>query len=157
MTTQVEVKESNIAKRDELRDKMDMFEGAMFKHPDAKFGDDACPLKHTFADGCYIREITMPKGMILTSKIHKYRHPIFIIKGECTVITDDKSVKIKAPYWGMTEPMTKRVLYIHEETVWVTVHGTKKTDLDEIEKEIILPAFEEIENKKGGKKCLSLP
>ena len=51
------------------------FEERLSKVPGAKTGDAIAPLKHTFLDGSYMRQITMPKGMLLTSKIHKIRHP----------------------------------------------------------------------------------
>lgn len=117
--------------------------GAM---PEAVFGDEACPLKHSFGDGLYIREITMPKGMLLTSKIHKHTHPYFVLKGDVSVLTDEGVVRIKAPFSGMTKPGTKRVLYMHEETVWTTVHlnTNNTTDLKEIEEEVIAKSFEDI-------------
>ena len=106
--------------------------------------DKMCPLKHTFVDGAYIREIFMPKGTLLTSKIHKICHPYFVMKGECSVLTDEGVVRIKAPYSGVTQPGTKRVLYMHEDTVWITVHVTKHKDLEMIEEEIIAKSFDEI-------------
>ena len=50
----------NVSKQD-MRNKIMEFENRLAKVPGAKSGDDCCPLKHTFADGCYIREITMPR------------------------------------------------------------------------------------------------
>lgn len=121
--------------------------------------DKLCPLKHTFVDGAYVREIFMPKGTLLTSKIHKIKHPYFIMQGKCSVLTDKGVQHIQAPYHGITEPGTKRVLYIHEDTIWITVHVTKETDLKKIEEQIIAKNFNEVEisNKdmlqlKGGLK-----
>jgi len=105
---------------------------------------DCFPLKHTFVDGAYVREITMPKGAILTSKIHKVCHPYFILKGEVSVLTENGVERIKAPHSGVTPAGTKRILYIHEETVWTTVHVTKEKDLDKIEEEVIANSFEEV-------------
>lgn len=102
------------------------------------------PLKHTFVDGAYVREIFMPKGTLLTSKIHKVCHPYFIMKGECSVLTDEGVVRLKAPYQGITKPGTKRILYIHEDCTWITIHVTKEKNLDKIEKEIIADNFDEI-------------
>jgi len=127
-----------------VRKGLSKLEQFMAKLPGAKFGDEIAPLKHTFADGCYIREITMPKGMLLTSKIHKIKHPYFILKGDCSVLTETGVVRLKAPFHGITMPGTKRLLYIHEETVWVTVHVTRKTDLKEIEKDIVAKTYEEL-------------
>ena len=110
----------------------------------AIFGDDAAPLTHTFGDGLYIREITMPKGMLVTSKLHKTTHPYFVLKGDVSVETETGTVRIKAPYWGITKAGTKRILYIHEETIWVTVHATQETDLEKIEKEIIADNYNDL-------------
>lgn len=132
-------------------------ETAISTLPGAVFGDSGCPLRHSYADGCYIREIFMKKDMLLTSKIHKKQHPYFVLSGDVSVYTDKGVVRIKAPYYGITEPGTKRVLYTHEDTVWVTVHVTDKKDLKDIEDEIIAKTFEEvpiIENKEKEKLCL---
>lgn len=124
-------------------------ESAIAQMPGAKFGDDTCPLKHSFADGIYIREITMPKGMLISSKIHKTNSPYFVLKGELTVITGAGQVRIKAPAWGITEAGTKRILYIHDETIWITVHATSETCLKKIEDEIIAKSYDELpENVK---------
>lgn len=112
--------------------------------PNARFGDDTCPLVHSFADGLYIREIFMPKGMLISSKLHKTNSPYFVLEGVLSVITDEGEVLIKAPYWGITKVGTKRILYIHEDTRWITVHATHKTDLQEIEDEIIAKSYDEL-------------
>lgn len=118
-------------------------EEAMLKVPGAMIGD-CCPLKHTFVDGAYVRQITMPKGMLLTSKIHKICHPYFVLKGDVSVLTEEGVVRIKAPHSGITKPGTKRLLYMHEETVWTTVHVTNETDLEKIEEEIIAKTFADV-------------
>ncbi len=132
----------------EVRKAILEFEKGMSKVPGVKFGDDVAPLKHTFTDGLYVREITMPKGMILTSKIHKTNHPYFVLKGDVSVLTEKGVIRIKAPYSGITKAGTKRVLYIHEETVWTTVHVTKETDLKKIEEQIIAKTFAEIPHEE---------
>ena len=133
------------ATKEKIRGGILEFEDRLSQVPGVTFGDDACPLKHTFVDGAYVREIFMPKGTLLTSKIHKKKHPYFVLKGECSVLTDEGVVRIKAPYHGITEPGTKRVLYIHEDTVWITVHVTEHTDLKKIEEEIIAKNFDEVQ------------
>lgn len=122
-------------------------EEAMFNLPNAVTEDaldKMCPLKHTFVDGMYVREIFMPKGTLIISKIHKYKHPYFVIKGNTSVLTEKGVVRIKAPFAGITERGTKRILYMHEDTVWITVHATDSTDLDIIEDQIIAKTFDKL-------------
>ena len=102
-----------------------------------------CPLKHTFVPGAYIREIFMPKGSMITSKIHKIKHPYFVMSGSCLVMTEKGIFIITAPYQGITEPSTKRLLYMYEDTVWITVHATNETDLEKIEEQIIAKTFDD--------------
>ena len=83
----------------------------------------------------------MPAGQIIISKIHKKLHPYFIMRGKVSILTDDGIQHIQAPYSGITKPGTKRVLYMHEDTVFITVSVTDKTDLKEIEDEVIATDF----------------
>ena len=48
--------------------------------------DKINPLVHNFADGMYIRQITMPAGQIIVSKIHGQTHPYFILEGDVSEI-----------------------------------------------------------------------
>ncbi len=103
------------------------------------------PLKHTYADGLYLREIFMPRGEIVVSKIHKVAHPFFLLKGKISVLSEEGEHLLKAPYYCITPVGTKRMLYTHTDSIVVTVHRTFETDIDKIESEIIAKSFEELE------------
>lgn len=107
---------------------------------------EVCPLKHSFADGCYVRELFMPKGMLFVTKIHKIKHPYFLLKGDCSIVTEDGFKRIQAPFHGVTPAGTKRVIFTHEDTVWVTVHVTKKNNPKEIEEDIIAKTYDDVPN-----------
>jgi hypothetical protein len=95
-----------------------------------------CPLTHRFTPGMYIREIFMPAGSLITSKIHKTEHPFTISKGKVAVSIDGKDwEEFEAPYTGITKPGTRRILYIIEDCVWSTYHvnPSDSQDLEEIE------------------------
>tara|TARA_R100000315_G_scaffold59751_2_gene35765 strand:+ start:4230 stop:4718 length:489 start_codon:yes stop_codon:yes gene_type:complete len=137
-------KEKSLNHINKYREKVLDFEQEILDTGLAYTGEEANkinPLKHSFGDGCYIREIFMPAGQIIVSKIHKKLHPYFIMKGKVSILTDSGVQHIQAPYNGITKPGTKRVLYIHEDTVFITVSVTDKTDLKEIEEEIIAKDF----------------
>lgn len=98
------------------------------------------PPVHRFADGVYSRELLMPKGSLWVSKIHKKQHFAVMVYGDTTVYTEREGKQRLTGYHLMrTEPGTKRALYMHEDTLWVTFHPTQNTDLVEIEREIIEP------------------
>jgi len=111
-----------------------------------KESEELCPVVHSFGDNCYIRQIFMPKGTLLVSKIHKVTHPYFVMTGKASVATEDGVEIIQAPFQGITEAGTKRALYIHEDMVWITVHVTNETDLEKIESEIIAKDFNEYDS-----------
>ena len=109
---------------------------------------EVCPLKHSFVDGAYVREIFLPAGMFFVTKIHKKTHPYFILKGTVSVLIDDKTKVIEAPFSGITQAGTQRIIYTHKDTVWITVHVTNETDLGKIEKEIITEYTHVIQHEK---------
>lgn len=99
------------------------------------------PLVHRFTPGMYIREIHMPAGTLATSKTHKVRHPYTILSGSVSVFIPGNSdlIHIDAPFFGITEAGTRRLLYVHSDCVWITFHPNpgNLTDLDEIERMLI--------------------
>jgi len=126
--------------------------------PGAYIGDsDRCPLKHSFSDGIYVREIFIPAGDILVGKIHKHEHPNFLMSGEVEVFTENDGLQtIKAPCSMISSAGTKRTLRAKTDLVWITVHSnpTNTTDLDELEEEVIANSFLEYDEfrKKEDKK-----
>ena len=117
---------------------------------DDKQSTKVCPLKHTFSDGIYVREIFIPAGMFIVGKIHKHDHPNFLLSGEVTVVTEDGIEDLKGPLSIMSKAGTKRALYAVTDLVWVTVHAnpTNTEDLNELEKEIIAPTYLDYEKFK---------
>jgi len=96
---------------------------------------------HHFSGGLYARELTLPKGSTVIGKIHKHAHLNVVLRGHVTVTTPFGTEDIKGPCIFESKPDTKRAVYAHEETVWLTFHPTDETDVDEIEKQIILPDY----------------
>lgn len=98
-----------------------------------------CPLQHHFTPGLYVRTIFMPKGSLVTSKIHKTEHPFVVHSGSCSVLVEDEEENwrvehIEAPYMGTTKPGTRRALLMHEDTVWSTFHPITEDEQGDVEK-----------------------
>ena len=111
-------------------------------------------LSHEFGDGIYVRECTLPTGMLLTSKIHKTNHPYFILSGRGRVLTEEGVKEIVGPCHGITPAGTKRLIYVLEDMVWCTAHATRHTDLKKIEKQIIAKDFSEFRISDKDKKLI---
>jgi quercetin dioxygenase-like cupin family protein len=95
------------------------------------------PITEYFSEGVYARELFIPKGAVLTGKIHKFTNLNIMISGEISVSTEDGMQRIKAPFVIVSPPGTKRVAYAHEDTRWITVHGTSETDVSKIEQHFV--------------------
>jgi quercetin dioxygenase-like cupin family protein len=130
-----------------IRESLHNLEEMLKQMPNHVIGNNViCPLKHSFAPGIYIREIFIPKGMVIVGKIHKHEHPNFLMSGCVTVITESKGYeKLKAPLSIISPAGTKRAVIAHEDTVWITVHENKhnETDLEKLENFIIAKSFDE--------------
>lgn len=144
-----------------IRNRILDFEAELKKLPGAFLGDNPlCPLKHTFSDGMYIREMFLPKGITIVGKIHKHEHPYFLMKGEVTVVTEHEGKKIlKAPCSMISSAGTKRAIYANKDTVWITVHSNpyNHTNLAELEDMIIAKDFFEYEKSKEEKYINAAP
>jgi len=113
--------------------------------------EDPFPLVHKFADGMYIRQLTVPPQTLTVTKIHKQTHPFFLLKGTISILTEEGVKKFTAPYSGITKAGTKRIIWHHDEVVFITVHSTQEIDLDKIEDEIIAKDFDEIDELEKSK------
>ena len=132
-----------IRKKQEYREKITDLHNQMVEGG-AIVGDELHemnPVKHTFAGGCYVREIFNPAGLILVTKIHKKEHPFFLMKGKMSILTEDGVKTIKAPYNGVTPPGTKRAIFTHEDCVFITVHATDRVTPEEVEEDVIAKDF----------------
>jgi hypothetical protein len=102
-------------------------------------------IEHFFAPGVYVRQMKIPKDMVVVGKIHKTRHVSIISCGHVTVTTESGMEDIHGPHTFINEPGDKRAVYAHEDTIWTTVHPTCETDLAKIEREVIANDYMELE------------
>lgn len=132
-------------RRKSFREKMTKLQSDMMSSDEILKGDDLHeynPVKHAFADGLYIREIFNPAGQVLLTKVHKKQHTFFLLKGKMSIVTENGVKTIEAPYNGITEPDTKRLIYTHTDCIFTTVHATDLKNVDEIEKEVVSDNYE---------------
>ncbi len=99
---------------------------------------DFFPLKHSFADGVYMREFFSPKGYFMVTKLHREAYISWLVNGEVTVMTEQGGVKMKGPRIINSPAGAKRIIYAHEDFTWITVHPnpTNSTNIEELEARI---------------------
>lgn len=100
------------------------------------------PIKHTFADGLYIREMTSPANQFLITKVHNKENAFFLMKGKMSIITEDGVQTIEAPYSGITGVNTKRLIYTHTDCIFTTVHAAESQDIEELEATLVSDNYE---------------
>jgi hypothetical protein len=109
------------------------------EHELKKFSQVEVRTRHYFAQGLYAREILIPKGMLLTGRVHRFEHLNIVSQGDITVWTEEGMKRIQAPHTLVSKPGCKRVGLAHEDTVWTTVHSCMETDLERIEAHLLEP------------------
>lgn len=117
---------------DRMREKVNQAEAIMKTLPQVEM-----PEKHHFSQGLYARELFIPKDTVLTGKIHKYPQLNVLMSGDISVLTEDGVKRVKPPFLVVSPAGTKRIAYAHEDTIWLTIHGTEENDLEKIEQHFI--------------------
>lgn len=110
---------------------------------------DQLPVKHYFATGIYLRELHMPKGLVVIGHKHREDTVNILLKGSLALIENGELVCRKAPYTYVSPAGHRKAAYILEDVIWQNVHPSHETDLDKlearfIEKSAALQTFETI-------------
>jgi len=141
-------KEIKLSNREKILDFQSMLvdnadEVNIVTHQDSKL----FPLKHTFADGIYVRQMSMNTGTVVVGAIHKHLHVWFLLTGHISVATEENIEDYVAPCYVVATPGTKRVIYANEESIFVNIHKnpTNSQDIEWLEKEIVAKDFKEYE------------
>ena len=99
-----------------------------------------CPVKHHFAPGVYLREIFMPAGTIVIGKIHRTEHFNIVVSGLCSIVHEDgRHEYLRGPMTFVSKAGVQKLLFIHEDTIWKTVHPTDETSVEVLEQILIEP------------------
>ena len=94
---------------------------------------------HYFSDGMYCRKVFRPAGTVIVGKVHLKDHFFLCAQGEIIAWTEKGMKKLCAGDIIASKAGTKRVTYAVTDAIGVTFHKTDKTDLNEIEAELIEP------------------
>lgn len=85
----------------------------------------------------YTRSIFLPAGSLITTRVHLYEHPFVVSMGAVSVWSDEKGWQfIEGVHIGVTAAGTRRILYVHKDTIWTSFHVVKESDPDKIVDEV---------------------
>jgi hypothetical protein len=94
------------------------------------------PTTHYFSPGIYAREMFIPAGTVLTGAVHKTEHLVQFV-GDITVLTDGGMQRLTGRHTFVSKPGAKRVGYAHADTWCTGFFATDKTDIEELENDLV--------------------
>ncbi len=100
---------------------------------------DEIPITHEFADQIYIRKMIMQPQQMVLGAVHKQEHLWFLLKGKVTIQESGETLDHIAPCYTISKPGAQRVIYAHEESVFINVHKNPDNiiNIKELEKQIV--------------------
>jgi hypothetical protein len=116
------------------REQIESLQAQMVTMPQAELVTE-----HQFSPGMYMRKLFRPAGTLIVGKVHKEPHFFLCAKGEIIAWTESGMKRLQAGDVIESKPGTKRVTLAVTDAIGITIHRTDKTDLDEIEAELIEP------------------
>jgi hypothetical protein len=94
-------------------------------------------------DGLYVRELLLPAGSFVLSRVHKRSLVNIISKGRVIVIDSNGRNEYTAPHTFISGAGTQRLVFAPEETVWNTAHVTEVQDPDELVDDLTFDNYDE--------------
>jgi hypothetical protein len=105
------------------------------------------PAQHYHLEGVYCRSLFIPKGCLLTGKIHNHESIGILAQGTLRITNGETSTVVTAPYITVDKPGIKRLGYAETDCTFITVHRTDLDSVEAIEEALVSDTFEEYELK----------
>jgi hypothetical protein len=107
------------------------------------FAGEDLPLNHQWADGVYSRELFLPQGTTIVTKMHRKDNFLVLMKGTIEVWYVGGRAIYHGPRMLKTTAGTKRVIRAVSSATLITFHAVVGESVEECEDEIIVPVVEE--------------
>lgn len=114
--------------------------------------------EHIFEEGIYKRLLYIPKGSLIVGKRHRTHTKNILLKGRMRVGDLDLGhyIDVSEGFEVVSNPLTQKVGYAYEDSIWCNIHETSEKDLNKLE-EMLIISDEEFEHLLGKeKRCLGL-
>ncbi len=148
------IKQFKHLSRQDLRDSIQRLEDACKSGiADNTLEEAPTTVTEFYSDGCYGRQMFIPKGTCLVGEIHKTEWIIVVSQGKIRVATDNGVRVIDAtnqPVTFISEAGAKRAGYAIEDTWWTGFRATPLTTEDEIREEHIVSSYDQLEIEHVG-------
>jgi quercetin dioxygenase-like cupin family protein len=111
------------------------------------------PLKHSFADQVYIRQMEMKKGTIVLGAVHNHEHVWFLLTGHLTISSNDEVQDYESPCYVVSKAGSQRAIYANEDSIFVNIHKNPDNikDISKLEKQIVSVTKEDFNKYKNKK------
>jgi hypothetical protein len=109
------------------------------------------PVKEYFSDGCYGREVFIPKGTCLVGEIHLDEWITVVSRGHIKIVSEEGTSIVdarKQPVTFISPAGVKRAGYALEDTWWTMFRATPHKTTEEIRKHHIASDYEQLENHR---------
>jgi hypothetical protein len=91
--------------------------------------------------GIAAKAVLLRAGTMAVGGMHRFENMNLITKGDISVATEAGVVRYTvtdAPVLVISPPGTKRAVYAHADTYWISLHPTDKSTVEEVEAEFIV-------------------
>ncbi|MEH6358731.1 MAG: hypothetical protein V7745_07055 [Pseudomonadales bacterium] len=109
------------------------------------------PCTEYFSDGCYGREVFIPKGTRLVGEIHLTEWITVVSRGHIQIVSEEGASVVDArerPRTFISPAGVKRAGYALEDTWWTMFRATPLTTTEEIRAVHIAKDYSQLENHK---------
>jgi len=93
-------------------------------------GQVELPVLSLFEPGRYIREMRIPRGVLIIGRVHRLGHECQLLEGKVVHITEEARRCVTAPFSLRTQPGYQLVLYTLTDIVGRTVHENPDEERD---------------------------
>lgn len=114
------------------------------------------PVKHSFAPGVYIRELTIPAGVFVIGNEHLTEHFNFVVSGKCRCFVNGFVRELNAKDLFVSNKNVMKVAYVVEELHFMTIHATTETNIEKLEEMLFLKSSKRL-RYEAELKLLKMP
>lgn len=113
--------------------------------------------KHYFANGAYVREMSVPANTVVVGRIHKYETINILLEGEIEIVNEDGTRKsLKAPHVFIAPPGNQKAAITITPVRWLNSMACKTTDHKEAEKLLTCETIQEYNKFADEQRALTL-